>query len=104
MEKTDRKFYMMWGLAIILLAVAGALWLYGQGALSWLVLFGGIGIALIIVAEGDNTKFYGGIVFLLIGVMMFGLLSGANLVLVIIALAVVVGALVMWHGFRGGEK
>jgi len=104
MDEKDRLFYMMWGLVIALIGVAAAIALMGYGAEAWLILFGGAGVALIIVSGKDNTKFYGGIGLLLFGVLMYAILSGANVAWVLIAIVIVIGALVIWHGLRGGKN
>ncbi len=104
MDEKDRVFYMVWGLVIALIGIAAAVAMMGYGAFSWLILFGGAGVALVIVSGEDNTKFYGGIALILFGVLMYAWLSGANVAWVIIAIVVVIGGLVIWHGLRGEKN
>jgi len=100
----DRKFYMMWGLAIVLIGIAAALGYMGYGAEGALLLFGGIGVALILVSGDDDVKFYGGVGFLLLGILIYAIMSGVNVVLTIIAIVIVIGGLVLWHGLRGEKN
>ncbi len=104
MEDDDRKFYMMWGLAIVLMGIAAALAYSGFWAYGAFLLFGGVGVALMLVSGGESVKFYGGVAFLLLGIVLFGILSGTNPVFMIIAMVIVAGAIVLRYGFRGGEK
>ncbi len=104
MDERDRLFYMMWGLVIALIGIAAAVAMLGYGAEAWLILFGGAGVALVIVSGDDNTKFYGGIGLILFGVLMYAWLSGTNVAWVIIAIVVVIGGLVIWHGLRGEKN
>ncbi len=107
MGESDRVFYIAWGVAIVLIGIASALALVGMWGLAMLVLFGGVGAVLIALNSGDSMKFYGGIAFLVVGILLFAVLSGFNIAYSLIILVIIVGALVMWYGLsksRGDRK
>ncbi len=100
-DYADRLYYAVWGLAIILLGIAIALGLMGYGAVGMLLFFAGIGVALIVIAGNDNMKFYGGISFLLLGIILFAVFANINVIYMIIVLLIIIGGTVIWHGLRG---
>jgi len=107
MGKSDRVFYIAWGVAIVLIGIASALALMGMWGTAMLVLFGGVGAALIALNSGDSMKFYGGIGFLVVGILLYAVLSGFSIAYTLIVLIIIVGALVVWYGLsktRGDEK
>ena len=107
MDAGDRVFYIAWGVAIVLIGIASALALLGMWGLAMLVLFGGVGAVLIALNSGDGMRFYGGISFLVVGILLFAVLSGFNIAYALIILVIIVGALVMWYGLsksRGDRK
>ncbi len=107
MDAGDRVFYIAWGVAIVLIGIAAALALLGMWGLAMLVLFGGVGAVLIALNSGDSMRFYGGISFLVVGILLFAVLSGFNIAYALIILVIIVGALVMWYGLsksRGDRK
>ncbi len=101
--KKDRLFYVMWGIVLIFLGIAAALWLSGHSSEGVLLFFAGSGIALSILGRGDNIKFYGGLGLVLIGILLYSFMSELNAAYTIIAIVIVIGGLLVWHGF-GGEK
>ena len=98
MDKNDRKFYAMWGLAIILIGITAAIAMIGYGNLAWLVLFGGIGVGLIITSGEDSMKFYGGVGFILLGILIYTALANLNVIWAIIVIVIIIGGLIAWQG------
>jgi hypothetical protein len=101
--KGDRLFYAMWGFVLIFLGVAAALWLNGYPAEGVLIFFAGPGIILSLLGRKDNFKFYGGLALALVGILLYSFMSELNPAYTIIAIIIIIGGLLIWHGF-GGEK
>jgi len=100
----DRKFYVVWGIVLILLGLAAAMAFEGYFPEGVLLFFVGTGISLIFFSEGDNTKFYGGIAFVLLGALLYSALTKISMVLTVIVVVIIVGALVVHHGLRGEKR
>ncbi len=103
MDEADRKFYVMWGIVLVLIGIAAALAIGGYGAYGVLAFFVGIGIALTTVSEGDNTKFYGGMAFIMVGFLLYALMTPTSVAYAIILMVILIGALVALYGLRGGK-
>ncbi|NPA74694.1 MAG: hypothetical protein GXO25_01260 [Euryarchaeota archaeon] len=104
MEDGDRIFYMAWGIAIVLIGIAAALAYEGFWAYASFVLFGGVGITLLVLSGKEPVRFYGGIGFLLIGILLYAILAGLNAVLTAVLVVIIIGAVVLVHGLRGEKK
>ncbi len=99
----DKLFYAMWGFVLIFLGIGAALWLNGYPAEGVLSFFVGPGVILSLLGKRDPFKFYGGLSLVLIGILLYSFMSELNSAYTIIVIIILVGGLLIWHGF-GGEK